>query len=563
MNTKLITKMVTFFLLVVSISIAGFAIVYYQIGEIEDNVVSIKTMEMPRYDTITTIQYNSALQIAAVRGYALTGQKSFVDEYQKAADENSKLEDTMIKEARSTEGKKMIEELKAADDKYSSIAEKKVFPLLAAGKTADAIAAINNETAPVARDLSQKAKAYEQRILKQATDKLTDSTNLVNSSKMIAIVIALVSAISGTAIGYLTARNIANNVNAVNAIAQKVAAGDLTNKISISSKDEIGQLANATNSMVDNLKNLLHQISGQAGQVAASSEELTASADQSAQAANLVAGSVTGIASDTEVQVQAVRAAADTSEHMVAELEEVSANVALVAERAQKAAETATLGGKSALSAINQMEKVAQTVSDSALVVTHLGERSKEIGEIVDTISGIAGQTNLLALNAAIEAARAGEQGKGFAVVAEEVRKLAEQSQESAKHIAGLIGEIQGETDKAIAAMENGTREVKIGTDVVNQTGESFKEIVKLVDAVSEQVKDISVNIKSVEKGSENILASVSKVEQICRDTSGEVQNVSAASEEQSASMQEIASASQALAKMAQEMQEAVSKFKI
>jgi len=116
-------------------------------------------------------------------------------------------------------------------------------------------------------------------------------------------------------------------------------------------------------------------------------------------------------------------------------------------------------GGQTIELAIAQMGKIETTVNSSAQVVSKLGERSKEIGQIVATISGIAGQTNLLALNAAIEAARAGEQARGFTVVAEEVRKLAEQSQEATKKIAVLIGEIQGDTDNAVVAMNNGTRE--------------------------------------------------------------------------------------------------------
>lgn len=138
------------------------------------------------------------------------------------------------------------------------------------------------------------------------------------------------------------------------------------------------------------------------------------------------------------------------------------------------------------------MSQIDGTVTSSARVVAKLGERSKEIGQIVDTISGIAGQTNLLALNAAIEAARAGEQGRGFAEVADEVWKLAEQSQETAKKIETLIGDIQADTDTAVMAMNSGTLEVKTGAEVVNTAGAAFRGIAELINEVSSQVQGIS-----------------------------------------------------------------------
>jgi methyl-accepting chemotaxis protein len=195
--------------------------------------------------------------------------------------------------------------------------------------------------------------------------------------------------------------------------------------------------------------------------------------------------------------------------------------------------------------------------------VTTLGERSKEIGQIVDTISGIAGQTNLLALNAAIEAARAGEQGRGFAVVAEEVRKLAEQSQDAAKQIAVLISEIQSDTDRAVVAMEDGTREVMLGAEVVNDSGKAFQEIADMVTNVSSQIREISVSIEQMAVGSQQIVESVKEMDELSKKSSGEAQTVSAATEEQSASMEEIASSSQALAHLAMNLREAVSKFQI
>lgn len=174
------------------------------------------------------------------------------------------------------------------------------------------------------------------------------------------------------------------------------------------------------------------------------------------------------------------------------------------------------------------MDSIESTVDHSAQVVANSGEKSQEIGQIVDTISAIADQTNLLALNPAIEAARAGEQGRGFAVVAEEVRHLAEQSQEAAKQIAELIRGIQTDTTKAVETMGKGTQEVKTGSQIVDEAGRSFKSIVELIGQVSQQVQAIST-----------------------------------ATEEQAASMEEIAASSETLARMAEKLQAEVSKFKI
>ena len=229
----------------------------------------------------------------------------------------------------------------------------------------------------------------------------------------------------------------------------------------------------------------------------------------------------------------------------------------------QKASQSAKDGRETVEEAKKQMENIQRTVGDSAKVIAKLGENSKEIDQIVDTISGIAGQTNLLALNAAIEAARAGEQGRGFAVVAEEVRKLAEQSQEAAKHIATLISEIQGDTDNAVVAMSKGTHEVQIGTEIVHLAGKTFNEIASLVEQVTDQVGNISIAIQQTVSGSQEIVSSIQEIDKISRGAAGQPQTVSAATEEQSASMEEIASASHYLTEMAEKLQTIVLKFKV
>jgi len=181
----------------------------------------------------------------------------------------------------------------------------------------------------------------------------------------------------------------------------------------------------------------------------------------------------------------------------------------------------------------------------------------------VDAISAIAGQTNLLALNAAIEAARAGEQGRGFAVVADEVRKLAEQSREATTQIATLISEIQHDTEKAVSAMNDGSREVKLGAEVVNMAGKGFNEIVFLVNEMSGQVQGIATAVQQIDSNSQQVVSSIRAVEKTSQTIAGEIQTVSSSTQQQSASIEEIASSSQSLARMAQDLQIAIQSFRV
>ncbi len=348
------------------------------------------------------------------------------------------------------------------------------------------------------------------------------------------------------------------------AAAKSVAAGNLSvKKTDIKSSDEIGLLAEAFNAMISNLTELIRKIQANAGLVANSAEQLTANSEQSTQAANHIASSITEVAGGAAAQMEVANETSGIMEQLSAGIQQIAADANQVVGQSAQAAEKAKNGDQEVEKAVIQMNQIRDTVTASAQVVVQLGERSKEIGQIVDTISGIAGQTNLLALNAAIEAARAGEQGRGFAVVAEEVRKLAEQSQEAAKKIAELIGEIQGETDKAVAAMNEGTQEVQRGTAVVNGAGVAFKEIMAVVTQVSNQVKEISTSIQQMAASSQQTVLSVKKIDEFSKKSAGESQGVSAAIEEQLASMEEISTASQSLALLAQDLQAAVSKFNV
>lgn len=365
------------------------------------------------------------------------------------------------------------------------------------------------------------------------------------------------------AVGYISANKTVRPITRLIEAAERIRQGNLTETLDSNQNDEIGKLADNFNAMAGGLGTLVKQVSGSADQVVAAAEQLTASAEQSAQAATQIAASITSVAQGAEDQFKAADETIAIVERLSSNIEQIAHESEDVADVSQQTSAATEKGGKAIDSAITQMKLIEQTVSETAKVVAALGGRSKEIGQIVDTIAGIAGQTNLLALNAAIEAARAGEQGRGFAVVAEEVRKLAEQSEEAAKKIAVLIEAVQNETDTVVAAMKNGTEEVKKGTKVVDTAGESFHEISSLICTVSNQVDDISHAVKSMAEDSQAIVGANHKIDHISKDTAAHSQTVSAAAEETSASMEEIAASSQALVKLSEELKTIIGQFKV
>lgn len=340
--------------------------------------------------------------------------------------------------------------------------------------------------------------------------------------------------------------------------------GDLRERAArVLAKDEIGQLAQGFRTMRANLRALVMQVQSQSEQVAAASEELTASAQQAADAANQVAGSITEIARGTESQAASATHISAVAEQMSASTQQTLATVRAVAEIAVGTSQEAEQGRQSVEQAVDQMSLIGDGSEAVQAAIAELAKGSREISEIVNLISTIAGQTNLLALNAAIEAARAGEHGRGFAVVAEEVRKLAEESNQAALQIGALIQKNQANMDQAVAVTQAGTEGVKAGIEVVNSAGKTFKSIVGSITQLSDQMKEISRSIDRMAADSRTLVSSIWEIDQVSKENAAETQTVSAATEQQSAAMQEIASSSQNLAKLAGDLQESVTKFRV
>jgi methyl-accepting chemotaxis protein len=471
--------------------------------------------------------------------------------------------DHIEKVSPTAEGKQLSQNVKAAFAKQQT-ARNKVVQLASEKKNTEAYAVYTKEVEPLTKDLTGSLRELMDYFTALSEKMNQDNHDNFAAAAKIMFTIILLAFILLALTGSIITKGITGPLNTMVIFCEKLATGDFQKSIkTINQKDEFGRLSDTLIKMRDHIRTLMKNVTDSAEQVAASSEQLTASAEQSAQASTQVAQAITGVAQGMEQQLTTAHSTSAIVGEMTNTIQGISANADRVVEQSKQASEKAVEGNTSVSQAVYQMNAIEKTVNSSAQVVATLGERSKEIGQIIDTISGIAGQTNLLALNAAIEAARAGEQGRGFAVVAEEVRKLAEQSQEAAKQIAGLIGQIQAETDKAVLAMTEGTKEVKSGTEVVNRSGKAFEEITDKISQVSDQIKTMSVQIQNMSAGSQKIVDSVKQIDETSRNAAGETQTVSAATQEQSASMEEIASSSQALANLAMTLRHSVEKFKV
>ncbi|VBB07024.1 chemotaxis methyl-accepting receptor [Lucifera butyrica] len=409
------------------------------------------------------------------------------------------------------------------------------------------VAAILNQTVEQSKSMAQ-AKI-------EAAGKAGQQANWINA------VLGMIAFMAGAVLSIFFSRMIRKPIKRLLEGATLCADGDLTNPIPVTSRDELGKLAAAFNTMQDNLRTLIHGIFNSSRQVTGASEQLMSASDQSAQAAGQVSALIMRVSRGTETQMAAVREALSAMEQMSAGITRVAGRTDTLTEISRQTTMAAAAGGGAVNTVREQMKSIEQAVSNSTQLVDKLGQHSREIGKIVETINDIAAQTNLLALNAAIEAARAGEQGKGFAVVAEEVRKLAYQSQTATKQIDDLIRVIQNDTGQAVTAMQTGQQEVSVGTRVVQEAGRAFEQITGLFEQVSGQVDEISAAVHQMSAGSEQVVASMRDVDRISQDTAGQSQSVSALTQELSASTQQIAASSQELTQMAGQLQHSVDRF--
>ncbi|MED3627631.1 methyl-accepting chemotaxis protein TlpC [Bacillus subtilis] len=377
-----------------------------------------------------------------------------------------------------------------------------------------------------------------------------------------AIVLVIVIMVSVILVLVFT-RKINKRLNALKSAFESAGNGDMTIEVSDKTGDELSELSVYYNKMRMKLNDTIQTVQQSALQLASASQQLSAGAEETNQASEKITEAVQQIANGAQDQIIRIENSESSLKQASADIRDISANTAAIADKGQLAQSKADIGQKEIANVQAQMDAIHQSILKSGEIIHQLDGRSKQIEQILSVITQIAVQTNLLALNAAIEAARAGEQGKGFAVVADEVRKLAEESQQSAGQISKLIIEIQKDMNRSARSVEHVKTEAAEGVTMIQHTRDAFKEIAAATGEISAEISDLSASVTNISASAHQINDSFAANTADIKESTKNTRQAAALTEEQFAAMEEITAASETLSQLAEELTGIISQFKM
>jgi methyl-accepting chemotaxis protein len=437
--------------------------------------------------------------------------------------------------AQHAEQKKLLDEFVAARVNFGMTGVMPMIDLLQKSDFRQADVLRKQALEPAYDKASQGIDALIQYQVEQATHEYERVSVLTNSIYALSIGAIIAGLALSVVIGLLIARSVSRGVTVLGHAAARLAKGDLTARADLNSKDELGEVAAAFNHMAGDFASLIGELHQSANQVAGAAATLSNTSDR--------------VSEVSKAQVENAGSAANSIEDLNAAVKEIAQRADGAVTAADEAKGMSDHGQRVVTGAVQGIQQVASTVSEAAGLITALGQRSREIGQIIQVIKDIAEQTNLLALNAAIEAARAGEQGRGFAVVADEVRNLAARTAGATAEISTMIKAIQSETGSAVAAMENGSRQVEGGVEQASQAMQALQQINGSVKRVVDMIQGIAAATRSQSQATDTITVRVEKISEMAKDNSLHIDQTTQASHD--------------LHKLSAHLQQLVSRFQV
>ncbi|MDX6522321.1 MAG: methyl-accepting chemotaxis protein [Gaiellales bacterium] len=458
--------------------------------------------------------------------------------------------------------KSISSQASTADHHHDDTVHNLLFPAFKSGNHAAARAALIKADGFVRVPYTALLKIQSRIDQLRAAD-VRRAEDAASTARMLGIIAALVGALVAALLAVIIIRSCRRPIFALMEVSEAAAAGDLTVRSHDESDNEMGRLGAAFNQMIASLSGLVGRIGDASATVLQAADEMAGSSQEAGRAVTEITTAVGEVATSAERQAALAESARSSAEGVAGGVEQSAVSATEANTAASHARSVADEGVESVRLASEAMSALRDSANEVTAVITQLGAKSEQIGGIVATITGIAGQTNLLALNAAIEAARAGEQGRGFAVVAEEVRKLAEESEQAASSIAELIAEIQTETARAVAVVEESAQRSESGSATVDAARDAFVHIGQGVEDVTDRVRQIVDAIEAVRSDADHMRDDLGEVAAVAEESSATAQEMSASSQQTSAAAGEIVTSAEQLRTTAEELQRLVSEFKL
>jgi methyl-accepting chemotaxis protein len=379
----------------------------------------------------------------------------------------------------------------------------------------------------------------------------------------VVIIFVILAAVGGFGLMWLV-RNLTESIGGVTATLRNIASsgGDLTRRIHIRSTDEMGDLAGAANQMLDGLQKMMKELRDNTAELAASAIQLKQGADENARVSSEVSKAVEKVAAGSETQVAQTQEISATMQETLDGLTQVAVTTTGVSDAAQSTVSRAEEGSELLRSTSGEIAQVDKAFRSLQEVVRGLNQKSEQVREVIGYISEVANQTNLLALNAAIEAARAGEHGRGFAVVAGEIRKLADQTQQSAVQIGDTIGTMSRDIGQVATMFEQSAGQVYSAVSGMHNAEETFRDIVGKVGQLSSNIVDVAASVEQMSAGSTSVVQSIQDISRITEETASFTEQVSAMTEQQLSATEEMARTAEKLSTMATRLKGLVGNFK-